>query len=61
MKHKKNKMRFNLYEKSFRKTEFLDDVINKLKLNAEVFQKNIFNEKNLSTDLIVAEHLSHYL
>ncbi len=54
MKHKKNKMRFNLYEKSFRKTEFLDDVINKLKLNAEVFQKNIFNEKNLSTDLIVA-------
>ena len=47
-------MRFNLYEKSFRKTEFLDDVINKLKLNAEVFQKNIFNEKNLSTDLIVA-------
>ena len=52
-KHKKLNMKFNLYEKSFRKTKFLEDVIKKLKLNAEVFQKNIFEEKNLETDLIV--------
>ncbi len=54
MKHKKNSMKFNLYEKSFRKSQFLKDVIKKLKLNAEVFQKNIFEEKKLNTDIIVA-------
>ncbi len=54
MKHKRIPMKFNLYEKSFRKAEFLEEVIKKLKLNAEVFQKNIFQEKNLMTDIIVA-------
>ena len=53
MKHKKISMKFNLYEKSFRKTEFLKEVINKFNLNAEVFQKNIFEEKNLVTDTLV--------
>ena len=54
MKHKKISMKFNLYEKSFRKTEFLNEVINKFNLNAEVFQKNIFGEKNLVTDTLVS-------
>ncbi len=54
MKHKRIPMKFNLYEKSFRKAEFLEEVIKKLKLNAEVFQKNIFQQKNLITDTIVA-------
>ena len=54
MKHKKISMKFNLYEKSFRKVEFLKEVIKKLKLNASVHQKNIFEEKNLITDMIVA-------
>ena len=54
MKHKKVSMKFNLYEKSFRKTEFLNEVINKFNLNAEVFQKNIFEEKNLVTDTLVS-------
>ena len=54
MKHKKISMKFNLYEKSFRKTEFLNEVINKFNLNAEVFQKNIFEEKNLVTDTLVS-------
>ncbi len=54
MKHKKISMKFNLYEKSFRKTEFLKEVINKFNLNAEVFQKNIFEEKNLITDTLVS-------
>ena len=54
MKHKKISMKFNLYEKSFRKAEFLNEVINKFNLNAEVFQKNIFEEKNLVTDTLVS-------
>ncbi len=53
-KHKNLPMNFDLYEKSFRKAEFLNDVIQKLDLNATVFQKDIFQESNLSTDLIVA-------
>ena len=54
MKHNKNSMKFNLYEKSFRKSQFLKEVIKKFNLNAEVFQKNIFDEENLSTDILVA-------
>ncbi len=53
-KHKNLPMNFDLYEKSFRKAEFLNHVIQKLGLNAKVFQKDIFQESNLYTDLIVA-------
>ncbi|MFL2878600.1 MAG: 16S rRNA (guanine(527)-N(7))-methyltransferase RsmG [Candidatus Pelagibacter sp.] len=54
MKVKKPDMKFHLYEKSFRKCEFLSLVKEKLGLNAEVFQKDIFKEKNIETDLIIA-------
>ncbi len=54
MKIKKPRMKFHLYEKSFRKCEFLSTVKDKLDLNAEVFQKDIFKEKNIETDLIIA-------
>ncbi len=54
MKHKKSQMRFKLYEKSFHKSNFLKDISNKFDLNVEVIQKDIFNEKNLSSDIIVA-------
>ena len=54
MKIKKPDMKFHLYEKSFRKCEFLSTVKEKLNLNAEVFQKDIFKEKNIETDLIIA-------
>jgi len=54
MKIKKPNMKFHLYEKSFRKCEFLIEVKEKLDLNAEVFQKDIFKEKNIETDLIIA-------
>ena len=54
MKIKKPDMKFHLYEKSFRKCEFLSAVKEKLNLNAEVFQKDIFKEKNIETDLIIA-------
>ena len=54
MKYKKSDMKFKLYEKSFHKSNFLKEVTNKFNLNVEVFQKDIFNEKNLSSDIIVA-------
>ena len=44
MKIKKPNMKFNLYEKSFRKCEFLSAVKEKLNLNAEVIQKDIFRQ-----------------
>ncbi len=54
MKHKKSKMRFKLYEKSFRKSIFLKEVTNKFNLNVEVLQKDVFKERNMKSDIIVA-------
>jgi len=54
MKHKRSKTKFKLYEKSFHKSNFLKEVSNKFNLNVEVVQKDIFQEKNLSSDIIVA-------
>ena len=54
MKYKKLDMKFKLYEKSFHKSNFLKEVSRKLDLNVEVLQKDIFKEKNLETDIIVA-------
>ena len=54
MKHKKSNMEFHLYEKSYHKSIFLKEVSNKFDLNTKIFQKNIFEEKNLKTDLIVS-------
>tara|TARA_B100001123_G_scaffold380769_1_gene450611 strand:+ start:1506 stop:2141 length:636 start_codon:yes stop_codon:yes gene_type:complete len=54
MKHKNSDMKFKLYEKSFHKSNFLKEVSNKFELNVEVLQKDIFTEKNLETDIIVA-------
>ena len=55
IKKKQNSdMRFFLYEKSFKKSNFLKKVIDKFELNAEVINQNIFDQKNLNSDLIVA-------
>tara|TARA_B100002052_G_scaffold231495_1_gene214297 strand:+ start:1662 stop:2297 length:636 start_codon:yes stop_codon:yes gene_type:complete len=54
MKHKKSEMKFKLYEKSYHKSNFLKEVSNKFNLNVEVLQKDIFEQKNLSSDIIVA-------
>jgi len=54
MKHKKSDMKFILYEKSFHKSNFLKEVTSKFDLNVEVLQKDIFEEKNLQSDIIVA-------
>ncbi len=53
MKHKKSNMKFHLYEKSYHKSNFLKEVSRKFSLNTKIYQKNIFEEKNLKTDIIV--------
>ena len=54
MKHKKPQFKVIFYEKSYHKSKFLVDMSKKFNLNTKVYQKNIFKEKNLSTDVIIA-------
>ena len=54
MKSKNPLFKVIFYEKSFHKSNFLRSVSRKLKLNSEINQKNIFEEKNLITDIIVS-------
>ena len=54
MKHKKHRFKVIFYEKSFHKSKFLIDMSKKFNLNTEVHQKNIFEEKNLITDVIIS-------
>ena len=53
-KKKGLKIKFDLYEKSQKKSNFLRKIIKRFNLNAEVKQKNIFEEKKLEADIIVA-------
>ena len=54
MKKINNKMKINLYEKSYHKCVFLGEVSRKLKLNTEIIQKDIFTIKNIETGTIMA-------
>ena len=54
MKHMKNTMKINLYEKSYHKCVFLREVSKKLNLNTEVIQKDIFGIKNVETGTIMS-------
>ena len=54
MKHKKSNMKFHLYEKSYHKSNFLKQASEKFNLNVKIFQKDIFQEKNLISDIVVA-------
>ena len=54
MKNMKKTPKVNLYEKSHHKSSFLRKVSRDLKLNTEVIQKNIFEEKNLESGTIMA-------
>ena len=54
MKQIKNSMKVNLYEKSFRKCEFLKEVSKKLNLNTQIIQKDIFDIKNIETGTIMS-------
>ena len=54
LKSLKNDMKAHLYEKSYHKSNFLREVSKKLNLNTEIFQKNIFEIKNLKTGTIMS-------
>ena len=54
MSSKKPTFKTIFYEKSYHKSNFLREMSKKFKLDAEIYQKNIFNEKNLITDVIIS-------
>ena len=54
MKTKKPLFKVIFYEKSYRKSIFLNEMSEKFNLNSEIHQKNIFQERNLSTDVIIS-------
>ena len=54
MKKLNNKMKINLFEKSYHKCAFLKEVSKKLNLNTEVIQKDIFTVKNIETGTIMS-------
>jgi len=53
-RERKYPIRMNLYEKSPKKCQFLSKVVKKLDLNALILEKNVFEQKNLEADTIVA-------
>ena len=54
MKTKKPLFKVIFYEKSYHKSIFLNEMSKKFNLNSEIHQKNIFQERNLSTDVIIS-------
>ncbi len=54
MKKLKNSMKIKLYEISYHKCVFLKDVSNKLNLNTEIIQEDIFKIKNIETGTIMS-------
>ena len=54
MKKLKNSVKVQLYEKSYHKCAFLKDVSEKLELNTEIIQKDIFKIKNIETGTIMS-------
>ena len=54
MKPKKPEFKVIFYEKSYHKSNFLKEISKKFKLNTEINQKNIFEQKNLQTDIIIS-------
>ncbi len=53
MKSKKQGFKLIFYEKSYHKSNFLKQMTKKFNLEAKIYQKNIFEEKNLETDVII--------
>ena len=54
MKSKKPVFKLIFYEKSYHKSFFLREMSKKFKLNSEIHNKNIFEQKNLITDVIIS-------
>ncbi len=53
LRDKKIDMKMKLYEKSYNKSSFLRSVSEKLKLDTEIFEEDIFKKKNLVSGSIV--------
>ena len=54
LKDKKTKTKMRLFEKSYRKSNFLKEISRKLKLDIIVEEKNVFEEKKLISGTVVA-------
>ena len=54
LKELKKNLKICLYEKSFHKSRFLEDVSKKLNLNTEIIQKDIFKVKKVKTGTIMS-------
>ena len=54
LKEKKKGFRINLFEKSYHKSNFLNEVKEKLKLDVQIYAKDVFKEKNLNSGTIIA-------
>ena len=54
LKNMNNNMNVHLYEKSYHKSQFLKEVSEKLNLKTNIFQKNIFEIKNLESGTIMS-------
>ena len=54
MKPIKSQFKVIFYEKSYHKSNFLKEMSKKFNLNTEINQKNIFEQKNLETDIIIS-------
>ena len=54
MKPKNPLFKVVFYEKSHHKSVFIKEMKKKLKLNSEIRKKNIFEERNLNTDVIIS-------
>ena len=54
MKPKKPLFKLVFYEKSYHKSLFLREMADKFSLNSEIHRKNIFGEKDLTTDVIIS-------
>ena len=54
MKSKKPQFKVIFYEKSYHKSIFLEEMSKKFNLNSEIRRRNIFDERNLKTDVIIS-------
>ena len=54
MKPKNPIFKLIFYEKSYHKSVFLKEMTKKFNLNSEIHQKNIFDERDLNTDVIIS-------
>ena len=54
LKNTKKNIKFNLYEKSYRKSQFLREVSRNLNLDTEIIQSDIFKSKDLKSGTIIA-------